>query len=368
MGKLKKRSIKKIFPLGNIFFLLLIVITAAGCRSSGGNTSKNTGDIRVGSDGIVVSFVPNNPPPVINVNGKEPINVLLQLTNKGAFPPDGNRVGELQMAVYLSGFDINIMYPTKDLIAPRALEGKSSINPIGGTDIASFEGEIDGNNLFADKYDVTLLATICYDYETLAASQVCIDPEPYSTINQKKVCQVGGLTLTNQGAPIAITKIDEETLSTKTRFRIAIKNVGGGDVLGTSTDTGRCNPWSDSYANVNRIGRNDIDKVYVESVMAGNQPLTCGPFINGPIQEIKGEARLVNGEGFIICELERGKYANQKTAYTTPLSIRLYYAYRNTATTKLLIKNEKIPGTGDSGRPYDGQNSKYDYPADYQRT
>jgi hypothetical protein len=100
-----------------------------------------------------------------------------------------------------------------------------------------------------------------------------------------------------------------------------------------------CDPFGGEAAN--KLGRKDIDLVYVESVQVGSTPLECEPFVDGSIRGSKGQIRLTNGEGFIICELNAGSYANPRTAYTTPLSILLYYGYRNTAEKKLLIKNER---------------------------
>ena len=50
--------------------------------------------------------------------------------------------------------------------------------------------------------------------------------------------------------------------------------------------------------------------------------------------------RLVNGEGFVICELGDSDYSNKISAYTTPIIIKLSYGYRTTVERKLLIKRE----------------------------
>ena len=73
--------------------------------------------------------------------------------------------------------------------------------------------------------------------------------------------------------------------------------------------------------------------------MSNNQ-LICGPFVDGNVKDVSGNIRIINGEGFIICELPNSAYTNKISAYTTPLSIRLSYGYRNTAERKLLIKKE----------------------------
>ncbi|MBI2656990.1 hypothetical protein HYX03_04585 [Candidatus Woesearchaeota archaeon] len=188
------------------------------------------------------------------------------------------------------------------------------------------------------------MATACYPYETVAGPSVCIDPNPYSTIKEKKVCEVQNIALSNQGAPVAITKIDEEAFATKTQFKITIRNVGNGDVLTTYAAYNKCDPYGQESQT--KIQREDVDRVRILSVKISNNPLTCGPFVDGNVKDTSGNIRIINGEGFVICELPSSAYSNKISAYTTPLSIRLSYGYRNTAEKKILIKKETSAGFG----------------------
>ena len=50
---------------------------------------------------------------------------------------------------------------------------------------------------------------------------VCIDPDPYSVVQEQKVCNIGDVSVSGgQGAPIAVTRIEEEVGSDKIYFRI----------------------------------------------------------------------------------------------------------------------------------------------------
>ncbi len=336
MINLKKRFI--------VALLLILLIFIAGCKTKKG-IEKALEEIRSGTEGIVVSFLPNAPPEKIFVAEKdEEFEIILEVKNKGAYPQpnEGNngqapRIGK----VYISGFDKNIITikPKEggiDDLSTRALEGKSSINPNGGLDIIGFTATVSAEKLNVEKYDPTLLATACYNYQTVAGPSVCIDPLPYST-NDKKVCQVQDVTLTSQGAPIAVTRIDEEAFASKIQFKITIKNVGKGDVIKEDA-LDRCNPFGEQ-----KISRDDVDKVMLEYVKISNTPLLCGPFSDGPVKGYdRGLIRLINNEGFIICELSAEKYSNTLSAYTTPLVIELSYGYRNTAEKKIQIKKENI--------------------------
>ena len=327
----------------SLFLILLVLIF--GC-STGKNTQKSIEDIRIGTEGIVASFVANSPPPTIHVEqgADNSFKVVLQLNNKGTYPqPDEGQNGLAPEfgKLYLSGYDTKIIElkekesgaPYSDL-TKKTLEGKSTINPNGGIDFINFEGKVITENLNVEKYEPTLLATSCYKYNTIASPQVCIDPDPYSTISTKKVCSVNDISLSNQGAPIAVTKIEEEALATKTQFRITVKNVGGGDVI-KEASTEKCDPFGSS-----KLDREDIDKVLLEEATIGKKPLDCGPFAEGNVQDTKGFVRLINGEGSIICKLNKDDYGQTNSAYTSPLKVQLSYIYKTTTDRKIIIKKE----------------------------
>lgn len=344
MIKLKKAIGKKIFSCEKIFFIfiLILLLSISGC-SGKKDVKKSIEELRTGTQGIALSFLPNNPPATVHAD-QQKFDVVVEINNRGAYPQPDEPIPVTSLGkAYLSGYDPNILKFDKDFfdLKPIELQGKSLINLNGGSDLAIFKvNSIE--NLDVEKYEVTLQATACYLYETIASPSVCIDPNPYSTIQEKKVCEVQDLTLSSQGAPIAIANINEEAFALKTQFKIAIKNVGSGDVL-KKESLEKCNPHGSQ-----KIERQDIDKVKLEFARVSNVPLKCWPFApdatNEPVEGTSGLIRLVNGEGTIICELRKEhyeQYDKSNSAFTTPLLIRLSYGYRNTAERMLEIKKEK---------------------------
>lgn len=340
-------NLKKILVFA-LFLVLLISISACGKK----DVKKAIEDIRTGSEGISVSFLPNNPPATIHVEKADlSFDIFVELNNKGAYPqPDEIATKKLEIKVYLGGYDRNILggvAQNQNIIAeipdmnrlPTSLIGKSLVNLNGGSDIVTFKGNVKFNQLNVEKYEPTLLATICYKYYTEAGPSVCIDPDPYSTVTQKKVCEVQDTSLSSQGAPIAVTRIDEEAFQEKTQFKLTIKNVGGGDVLREDAiQKDKCNPFG-----TDKIKREDVDKVKLENVKIGDKDLLCSPFAEGDVEGKNGIIRLVNGEGYIICKLEKtmdNSYKSSGTSYTTPIKITLSYGYRTTAQRTLQIKKE----------------------------
>ena len=327
-------------------FLILLILTY-GCKGKK-STEKSLEEIRTGTEGIALSFLPNAPPTTIHIEQGAPIeanafDVVLEIRNKGAYPQPNEGTGGLGPSfgkVFLSGYDPTIItLESKDGksgdLSKLALEGKSTINPNGGQDILGFNGKILAENLNVEKYEPTLLATACYYYFTIAGPSVCIDPNPYSTVKEKKVCEVQDTSLSSQGAPIAVTRIDEEAFATKTQFRITIKNAGNGDVLKADAASNKCDP-----SGTQKITREDVDKVNLMWVKIADKALMCGPFAEAPQKNTGGLIRLINGEGFVICELPSSEYSNKISAYTTPLLIQLSYGYRNSIEKKIQIKKE----------------------------
>ena len=310
-----------------VLFLVLLLIVVYGCgqKSSGG---VDIGLVK-GTDGIVINFLKSNPQDSYLVSiEEEPITVVVEVRNKGSYPreDDDNILSRGQ--IYISGFDTSIidMEQNSERLNRQFLQGKSSFNPEGGFDTVEFTGSIFADNIIVDKYEPTILATLCYPYITKASPSICIDPFPFDD-KQKKVCNIGSQTLTSQGAPIAITRIDQEASTTKIQFKISLKNVGGGDVIKLNA-LEKCNPFEREG-----LEREDFDRIELVRADAGFATLNnCGPFPDGD-----RILRLHNGEGFIICSLDSSSYDDVRSAYITPLNLVFRYGYRTTISKPIKI-------------------------------
>jgi len=306
-----------------ILFLVLILIVIYGC----GQRQSAEGGLAKGTDGITINFLAGNPQDSYLVEDEEePISVILELRNKGSYPREEDQNILSRGQVYISGFDQNIIIMDEDSerLNRDFLPGKSSINPEGGFDLVEFKGSIASYDIVVDKYEPTILATLCYPYITKTSPSVCIDPSPFDN-NQKKVCNIGSQTLSSQGAPIAITKIDQEASSNKIQFKINLKNVGNGDVIKLSA-LDKCNPFEGEG-----LERQDFDKVELKRATVGFSELNCGPF------DDDNQIRLFNNEGFIICSLDSANYDDIKSAYTTLLNLEFEYGYRTTTSKQIKI-------------------------------
>jgi len=131
--------------------------------------------------------------------------------------------------------------------------------------------------------------------------------------------------MTSQGAPIAVTKIEQEGDKKRVRFTIHVKNIGGGTVIDWG-HIARCSPY---YTGPLMQNHKNIVQGFL--VNLEGQRLECSP-PSGVIR-LDGKTQ----EGTITC-LYNIQYQNMQTAYQTPLAIEFWYGYQETDTEKVLFK------------------------------
>lgn len=303
------RVLMKMWPL----FLVLLV----ACQQQVAKEDMPTADFRTGTQGLVMSFAQNAPPATLYET--ETFHALIELTNLGAAD-----VGSPGDKIYLSGFDPRILtgIPSTGLPVPT-IEGKNVYNPRGGFDQVAFRGTI--ARLQSDLYPAPIVATACYGYETVASESVCIDPQPFGGRLEQKACTPQNVAAGNQGAPVAVRNIEVEARPGKTMFRIAISNVGGGDVFKPGMDSlAKCNPYTPEG-----LGFEELDYVRLSGVSVGGTSITgsCRPVSNGLVP-------LRQGQGTVTCELSTSGSA----AYVTPITVQLEYGYRSLARRDVTIR------------------------------
>lgn len=299
--------------------LVLLVLSACGPRTT---EPAQPVDFRSGSQGLALSFLPNMPPP--RLFDRDPFNVMIQVENRGT-STIGTVGGD---RIYLSGFDQSIITGINNYgESIPELEGRSAYVPQGGFDTVSFKGTIAslvGKRI--DKYTPTILATACYNYETVASAQVCIDPNPYATTSVQKVCTPATVATGSQGAPIAVTAVELTPSPGKTRFAVRISNVGGGDVFRNGNQyLDKCSPFAQG------LGFDEVDYVQVVSMTISDESIreSCKPLDDSQ------HVRLTNGQATLFCELSN---VRGQTPYLTPLNIVLKYGYRQSIATQIEIR------------------------------
>ncbi len=301
-----------------VILLFLLLLACAPRKAEG---PQQPVDFRTGTQGLFMEFVPNLPPPRLLSPG--PFDVMLRVENRGTSP-----LGGPLDTVYLSGFDNTIITGilTTGARIPT-LEGRSAYVAQGGIDTVSFKGNIAplaGKRI--DKYQPTILATACYNYETVASAQVCVDPNPFAPTAVAKVCTAGPVSLGSQGAPIAVTNVLVDASPGKTRFTVNIQNVGGGDVFRNGVEfMTKCNPYNPGLA------FDEIDYVQVADVSISDVRIkpSCKP------RDGTDHVRLTNGQATLFCEFSTPV---GQSPYLAPLNIVLRYGYRQSIVRQVEIR------------------------------
>ncbi len=292
-----------------IFAIIFLALFAYGCTPP---DTRPTTDFRRGSEGIVMNFVQTMPPPTIYDDSN--FDLIVEVRNRGAYPQDSHRsIG----ALYISGFDTNIinMYNSKNL---PALEGKSAHNPEGGFDIVTFHGGVvDFKRQNIERYEANFKLDACYQYETIASETICIDPDPHTLQRVDKVCTPpSAYTFSGgQGGPVAVTRIEQTVLSESIQYKITIRNIGNGRVIDKNA-LARC-PYDLDHTVLNKVRF---------SGRVSQEQLSCAQRID-PLT-------LINNEATIVCTIEK---PSQRSAYTTPINIKLEYGYTSSATRRITI-------------------------------
>lgn len=306
--------------------LLLSVFLLAGCTGSS-SSREDLPDVQVGTKGLEMKFLKNSPPEEVFEDSNFP--VIFQVDNLGAHSVTEDQEVLLSLGVerdYTSKVELEtnsrVHAGETDNEARFPLEGKSIANPKGGREIVSYTIEAGRIDPQSERHGSTVLATLCYPYETELSANVCVDTDPNNIRPVEKGCEVEDLSLSGgQGAPVAITKVEVRMLprdddQVSPEFLIHVANRGGGEVTKHGSYAEFCR---DAGSGINY---RDLNAILVGAFLSGVE-LECSTRHD----DLDGEyIRLLNKEDVVRCVLKDGIPEN-RDAYTAPLNVRLTYGY-----------------------------------------
>ena len=259
--------------------------------------------------------------------------------------PDGvvniglDKEGRLDLQAFISGVNIQSMFHGKILISMLfnnfnfhafggtefTLRGNNPEFPGGGEEIVSFQVRMNTPwRAGTDQINIPYQIKSCYAYTTFVSPEICIDPRPNS--DERKVCQgTRTMNLGTQGAPVAVTSMQQINTGRSVQLRFEVRNVGNGRVW----DVGaleRCSPYFPQTG----TGSANRDIIYIGYVIIEDQTLECNT----------RTVRLNNGRGEFICTYDfnaLGGAADIGSAYVTPLRMELWYGYE-----ELISRNLRV--------------------------
>jgi len=215
-----------------------------------------------------------------------------------------------------------------------ALDGRELSSPEGTSQIIEFKAQALELDELSVQHTSPVILTTCYAYTTEVAEDICIDPDP--TSDRDKACTMNDITLKDQGAPVAVTKIEPRiipsTENSRLQFLIYIENKGDGRIIGSDMIDSACTASKMRNEDWNRVklaefSFQNTDYRYVYG-QTGNT-IVCD---TNPLR-LKGEA------DYIKCTFDDDADISQTTpAFTTQVNIKLDYGYLKSITKNVIIE------------------------------
>jgi len=319
------------------FFVFLFLIVLSSCTFFQQKEKVTTeAEIRRGVEGLSIQFSTGTPPSTVFESDptKEEEGIFqtsITLHNKGAYDINSGILALSYEEAYLKTVGSWNVYgePTSQMedVVYFKLGGRSLNNPAGESIVLSKNFKTKKLEEKSESHTTTIYATACYDYETKVAVPICIDPNPYDTTT-RKACTVSDITLNDQGAPVAVTKVETRMLPkgqnrVTPEVKIYIQNKGNGEVVNKERLSEACTQRVSIPREIwNVVSVADLN-------IAEGEGFRCSPL----------PFKLKEKQDYVLC-IYNGEI-DADSAFTTLLNIRLEYGYTQTIAASTTI--EKNP-------------------------
>lgn len=343
----KKQFLKVCCKAAFCVLLLSITLFLSSCDINSGGQRTTTTNYYVGTKGLEFKFLEQAPQSELYEDSRFVVGFIVE--NSGASDVVEGDYGILSVGFdpfYIDASGVgraenSQVSENSVIVSGIQLVGRSQLNPSGSSAYVSLPGfrvrTVVGQ---IESPTTQLLASLCYPYTTLFSGMVCVDLGLAGQDLRQQVCRQTSLTLTGQGAPVAITRIDVEnqpvdsggqSVVVRPVYTIHIKNLGSGSVL--SPVVGSAN--LERVCSFQGITRQDFNTVNIEAILSASTRLTCTP---NPV-------KLISDEGISRCEVSDEDLVIGSHNYETPLNIKLSYVYQSAASKKIEIKRINVYGT-----------------------
>ncbi len=304
--------------------LLAVVACAmlllAGCGGGSDNAQSAGSSFLGGTSGLLVSFEENSPPAEVLDKGNFPFDIIVKLKNSGEWDIPKEKVRVKISGILPSQFSLL----DSDLLKNAPEDMPKMQKDSTGTLIDSQPVFVEFTNfdhkgaITGQQLNYPLRADVCYNYGTLAVSQLCVAENILAQKNTE-ICKVNeAKEVFNSGAPVQVSSLTESARSSsKIGFTFTVEHKGTGDIYEKDT---MCNKESRVFE----------DRVYVK-VDAGVEGVAC----SGLDQQTEGFVKLVGGSKVVSCTLD---VANPSD-YKLPIAITLGYDYEVGQSTQIVVKS-----------------------------
>ncbi|MBI4438528.1 hypothetical protein HY640_01190 [Candidatus Woesearchaeota archaeon] len=315
-----------------LVFFLAASVFIAGC-AQGPNNVKTT-PFCGGLDGVEVKFVEGSPPLEVFDGNQFPFDVSLRLLNKGE-----QDIEVSQSKVELSGIsNVDFGGPVYVKVVSERIPGKSKdqegncreANPVivsfgsSGEEPFRYRQVLPGNTQFPLRVDV------CYSYRTRASAQFCVQRE-LPRFGQEPTCKVDEVkAVSNSGSPLHVENFRQSPGGqSKIAFSFDLVHKGTGAIHSGDLCDSR-------FQNRNRVRvrvTSNVGRITCTSLGGGNE----------------GDVTLTENKKFVSCFMDASGVSGRE--FETPLSIELFFNYKQHEDTTILVKSAGVASGTPSPSP-----------------
>ncbi len=238
-----------------------------------------------------------------------------------------------------------------------SLEGKSIFNYEGGSTALTYPAKAKTVGPLSETHDIEVVATACYEYTTTWNQDICIDTDVNKMNIFPGACEATDVSLSGQGAPLAITLIESKMIPTGTgyirpMFIIHVQNSGNGKVINKEKIEHACTATG--------LTSKDYNMVFLKSFILSSEDLMydfngydpktgkeLNPGEDGDLITCTPNPLILKGDDDkITCIVnedaveEREMFSVDQAPYMTQLSMQFDYGYTLSQSTQVTI--EKI--------------------------
>ena len=303
----------------SVVLAVLAVLVLAGCASEQ-QGNPLTDPFIGGNLGVNLYLQDGAPPPTVYDGGKFPFGVNVVVENVGE-ADIGPGTDNPYMTAKLEGINPSTFGVTAaDLHQTLQEPVRGATKNFDGTIIGgmltnfvfeglNYQGRLQGNDI------LTLRASVCYDYENIATSQLCFKDDIIENVEDSTICTlVGERPFHNSGGPIHVSGIIQNPLGeNRIQANFVLDHVGPGEFYGRKQGED-CDP---SFRNSNKY-KVDVT-VEVEDPSASVHCFRLGNSNQGTVTLYAGSPQT------ITCTVEGGSEGTR--VYTDILTITTKYRY-----------------------------------------
>ena len=321
----QKKTIKStLLTIPASLFIIILLVALSGCEKVYTPERPTMEDIEEGSEGLVISFIDNAPPPTVMEDSL--FDIGIRIANEGT--------SNVKKGYLLLGYEkeyIGEIFWRDNGANDRIyfdINGRSLNMPTGDEQV--YLARIEAGNIGPQREQAQTLiyATACYDYSTKAHANLCIDTDTYNLKAIEKVCSAADIGLSDQGAPVAVTRIESIMMTSKDegvvrpQLKIHFSNVGQGTII----KQGR----ADAACSAQPLAKDDVNTIKISAVLSETK-LSCKPEL----------LKLREGMDYTICTHEQGIDENNPSYYA-PLTITAEYGYMETISKQVTLMKSNI--------------------------